>query len=74
MWVGVCAAVGLGLVLGAVLAFRGVVTPAVEGGVDIIGDDEADRFVGFGLPRRPCRGSSAGGSLVSRMGRSLPRV
>ena len=51
MWAGVCATIGLGLVLGVSIGvYEGSsAARAVEvGGVDIIGDDEADRFVGSG--------------------------
>jgi len=48
---GVCAAIGLGLGLGVGLSVSegSLAARAVEvGGVDIVGDDEADRFVGSG--------------------------
>ena len=48
---GVCAAIGLGLGLGVGLSVSEGSLPARAaevGGVDIVGDDEADRFVGSG--------------------------
>ena len=48
---GVCTAIGLGLGLGVGLSVSegSLAARAVEvGGVDIVGDDEADRFVGSG--------------------------
>ena len=51
VWAGVCATIGLGLVLSVSIGvYEGSsAARAVEvGGVDMIGDDEADRFVGSG--------------------------
>ena len=62
MWVSVCAAIGLGLVLGVGFSVSegSSAARAVEvGGVDIIGDDEADRFVGSGAVFLPSTVSAA---------------
>ena len=55
---GVCAAIGLGL---GISVYEGSsAARAVEvGGVDIIGDDEADRFVGSGAVFLPSTVSAA---------------
>ena len=62
MWAGVCAAIGLGLVFGVGFSVSegSSAARAVEvGGVDIIGDDEADRFVGSGAVFLPSTVSAA---------------
>ena len=62
MWAGVCAAIGLGLVFGVgfCVSEGSSAARAVEvGGVDIIGDDKADRLVGSGAVFLPSTVSAA---------------
>lgn len=62
VWAGVCAAIGLGMVFGVGFSVSegSSAARAVEvGGVDIIGDDEADRFVGSGAVFLPSTVSAA---------------